>query len=138
MPSPIVVGALLDRMAPACARDLKQNGDDGGGSDDFVVSPECQDQIPDVRWTLFLTCAWLSITVACFAAAWALAGRQYAEHHRLHGGAAAAAAGGQVGHGEKDDEKRRPLLAGEEGEKEGEKGLAQGNGAGGRRREIVL
>ena len=114
VPSPIVVGALLDRMAPACAADLKENGsgDDGTNSGDFVVSPECEAQIPDVRWTLFLVCAWLSITVACFAAAWALAARQYARHHPKAAVAdeAAATAGGSGA--EEGDDKRRPLPPG--------------------------
>lgn len=129
VPSPIVVGALLDRMAPACAADLKQNGDgdkNGGTSNGaFVVSPECEAQIPSVRWTLFLVCAWLSITVACFAAAWTLASRQHARHHPKAAvtDEAAATAGGSGAEGW--DEKRRPLLQGEGGHQ-------------GRGREIVL
>lgn len=126
MPSPIVVGALLDRMAPACARDSRQNGGDGG-SGDFVVSPECQDQIIYVRWTLFLTCAWLSLSVLFFAAAWALARRQYLQHHAGH--AHVLAVGGQVG--VVDDDKRRPLLQGQEGEEEERDGSNAG-------RRIVL
>lgn len=126
VPSPIVVGALLDRMAPACAADLKQNGNEANSSSDFVVSPECEAQIPKVRWTLFLVCAWLAITVACFAAAWALAARQYARHHPSSG---AVVVVGAEGDGE-GDEKRRPLLEGE--------GQQQQQQQGRRGREIVL
>lgn len=114
VPSPIVVGALLDRMAPACARDSKQNGGDVGAVD-FVVSPECQGQIIYVRWTLFLTCAWLSLSVLFFAAAWALARKQYLQHHAGHAHVLAVD-GGQEG--VLDDDKRRPLLQGQEGEEE--------------------
>lgn len=131
VPSPIVVGALLDRMAPACASDLKQNGDGGGGGD-FVVSPECQAQTLYVRWTLFLTCAWLSLTVAFFAAAWVQARRQYVQHHHAHVHHHAVGDGGQAG-GTNDD-KRVPLLQGEQQEQEQEEG---GNGSNGRR-QIVL
>jgi hypothetical protein len=71
VPSPIIVGALLDRLAPECAAALKDQSDDAG----FVLSAGCKAQTGMVRLTLFLACLYLSVTVVCFGAAWALAAR---------------------------------------------------------------
>lgn len=74
VPSPILVGAILDRLAPECAAALKSQADQG--SADFIVTPGCADQVGMVRLTLFLACLYLSVTVVCFGLAALLAARQ--------------------------------------------------------------
>jgi MFS transporter, Spinster family, sphingosine-1-phosphate transporter len=80
VPSPIIVGALLDTLAPGCAH-IASSVQKGG---ELVVPQECRDQMPRVRLTLFITCMWLSVAVVTFALAWLLAWRKHTEHHRHH------------------------------------------------------
>lgn len=101
VPSPIIVGAILDAMAPACAADMKEDG---------VVSPECTAQVPRVRLTLFITCMWLSVAVVCWAAGWLMATRQYRKHHAGHHHPMEVDAGGSDGGRGEEDGTRQPLL----------------------------
>lgn len=101
VPSPIIVGAILDALAPACAADLKKDG---------VVSPECTAQVPQVRQTLFITCMWLSVAVVCWAVGWVEATRQYRKHHAKHHHPMEVDGGGSDGGAGEEEGSKQPLL----------------------------
>ncbi|EKU20821.1 major facilitator superfamily, partial [Nannochloropsis gaditana CCMP526] len=75
VPSPIVVGAILDTLAPDCAADMKKDG---------KVSPECTAQVSQVRLTLFITCMWLLVAILCWGVGYVVARREYHRHHAAH------------------------------------------------------
>jgi hypothetical protein len=77
VPSPIIVGAILDLMAPDCASALKDPGD---GDSDFTLTPACKSQLPRVRLTMFITTLYLLVSVVTFALAYVMAVRQKRRH----------------------------------------------------------
>eukprot|EP00624_Nannochloropsis_granulata_P007111 evm.model.NODE_6405_length_11551_cov_21.306726.1 len=101
VPSPIIVGAILDAMAPACAADLEKDG---------VVSPECTSQVPQVRQTLFITCLWLLVAVVCWGVGWMEATRQYRMHHAGHHHPLEVDGGGSDGDAGEEMGTKQPLL----------------------------
>ena len=74
VPSPLIVGYLLDKLAPDCSNDLKTD-DDGPSetSQTAEVSDECIEQLPKVRLTYLLTASYLIVMVISFFFAWKLA-----------------------------------------------------------------
>jgi len=85
VPSPIIVGGLLDTLAPACAKLMKDSADQDG---DFVVNDDCKAELGNVRWTMFIACMYLSVTVVTFGlaylTAWRMRKAHHEEHHRAH------------------------------------------------------
>ena len=54
VPSPIVLGALEDALAPKCVPEYDDDGDDGG----FSIGPECASQRAKLRFTWLLCVLW--------------------------------------------------------------------------------
>ena len=72
VPSPIVLGALEDALAPKCVPEYDDDGDDGG----FSIGPECASQRAKLRFTWLLCVLWLGWTVLGFGAAWLIVFRR--------------------------------------------------------------
>ena len=82
VPSPIVLGALEDSLAPKCVPEY----DDDGGDGDFAIGPECASQRSKLRFTWLLCVLWLGWAVLGFGLAWLIV-------FRRHRGAAKRATG---------------------------------------------
>ena len=73
VPSPIVLGALEDSLAPKCVPEY----DDDGGDGDFAIGPECASQRSKLRFTWLLCVLWLGWAVLGFGLAWLIVFRRH-------------------------------------------------------------
>jgi|MDSY01.2.fsa_nt_gb MFS family permease len=67
VPSPIVIGAMKDALAPDCSPT------DDDGTDDLHIPSECKDQRDGLRTVIALIAMWLLISPVCFGVGWAFA-----------------------------------------------------------------
>lgn len=70
VPSPVIIGALKDYMAPDCVPHVSDD-------DDLpVISDECADERGKLRLVLLFIIAWLATSSVAYAVAWLLARRR--------------------------------------------------------------